>query len=426
MSLTLDAIPASSRSAAWKWGVCGLLFLATLINYMDRLTLNQTAKRVKDELHLTNEQYGQTEQAFGIAFAVGALLTGWVVDRWNVRWVFPVVVLAWSAAGILTGFAQSLAGLLAFRFLLGLFEAGNWPCALRTTQRVLAPHERTLGNSLLQSGAAVGAVLLPLAVQALLDGPGSWRVPFWVIGAAGTPWVLFWLLVVRTEDLALPPRAKAADTAPATREGSLLDVYRDRRFVVLVVIVVTINLTWHFFRVWLPLFLREDHGYSEDAVNYFTSAYYGATYAGTLTAGFATLYLARRGLAVHQTRVLVFLGCSLLTTLSVAVAILPAGPALLGLLLVIGFGALGLFPAYYSLSQDLTTRHQGMLTGTLGCTTWLVTATMHPLVGRWLDRTHDYSLVVALAGLFPLVGFATLVLLWRTPAASPVGAGGGL
>src|SRR5262249_53749971 len=146
-----------TRSAAWKWWVCGLLLLATMINYMDRLTVNAMSQRITDEFELNEKEYGQIEFAFGIAFAMGNLLAGYSGDRWNVRWLFPAAVVLWSGAGFVTGFAQSLFGLMACRFSLGLFESGNWPCALRTTQRILPPAERTMGNSLLQSGAAIGA-----------------------------------------------------------------------------------------------------------------------------------------------------------------------------------------------------------------------------------------------------------------------------
>lgn len=406
----MPVVPA--RSPAWKWWVCGLLLLATMINYMDRLTLNQTAKRIKDELHLNNEEYGRVEFAFGIAFAVGAVIVGWSVDRWNVRWVYPAALLGWSAAGFATGFAETLNGLLACRVALGLFESGNWPCALRTTQRVLPPAERTMGNSILQSGAALGAVVTPLIVQSLVAGPGTWPRPFFVIGALGTVWVFLWLASVRGSDLALPAAKADIATVADGKHTTLLGVYRDPRFWVLVTIVITINLTWHFFRVWLPLYLQESRDYSEKEVNYFTSAYYAATDAGCIMAGIATLRLARHGLPVHRSRQIVYLFCALLTTLSVVVAVVPTGPLLLGLLLVLGFGALGLFPVYYSFSQELTIKHQGKVTGTLGCLTWLATAAMHPLVGRWLDQTKDYASVVAVAGLMPLVGFAALVVLW--------------
>src|SRR5262245_30587892 len=200
------------RGATWKWWVCGLLLLATMINYMDRLTLNQTAKRVMQEVGFDERGYGELESAFAYAFALGAILSGWLADRVNVRWLYPALLLAWSAAGFATGLVHGFLGLLACRFLLGLAEAGHWPCALRTTQRVLPPAERPLGNSLLQSGAALGAVLTPLLILALPQGPDTWRYPFLAVGAAGVSWVVLWLASVRSADL---PREQGPGSSPA-------------------------------------------------------------------------------------------------------------------------------------------------------------------------------------------------------------------
>ncbi len=409
-----------SPSSAWKWWVCGLLLLATMINYMDRLTINQTAKFIKDEIGINNEQYGEIEYAFGLAFALGSLAIGWTVDRWNVRWIYPAALLGWSIAGFLTGFAQGFVPLLACRFVLGLFEAGNWPCALRTTQRILRPDQRTLGNGILQSGAAIGAVFTPLIVQALVSGVGTWPYPFRVIGALGAGWVLLWLATVRSEDLALPPAESDSGTSTAgpyerLRGPAIVRIYADRRFLACLVMAVTINLPWHFFRVWLPLFLQEDRGFTASQMNYFTAGYYLATDAGSLTIGFATLFLARRGMTVHGSRRVMFFCCMILTLFSLAVPWLANRLAVCGLLLVIGFGALGLFPIYYAFTQELTVRHQGKVNGMLGCLTWYATASMHPLVGKWLDRTQDYASVVAMAGLVPMIGFLALLVLWKEP-----------
>jgi ACS family hexuronate transporter-like MFS transporter len=387
--------------------------LATMINYMDRLTVNQTAEEIQDELHLNNEQYGQIEFGFGVAFAVGALGMGLAVDRWNIRWVFPAALLGWSAAGLVTGFSQTFYHLFTCRVILGLFESGNWPCALRTTQHILLPNQRTLGNGILQSGAAIGAIVTPQIVRVLVTGPGTWPRPFFVIGMVGMVWVVLWLASVGKHDLAIP---RVLASSPSVRLGTelarLVHLILNRRFFVLAVLVVSINLTWHFFRAWLPLFLRKHHGYDKSTVQWFSSAYYIATDAGSLTVGFIALWLVRQGLSVHRSRVLVFFACSLLTLLSIAVAHVERGPLLFTLLLVLGFGALGLFPVYYSLSQELTVRDQGKVTGTLGFTTWMASAAMHPLVGRWLDQTKDWPAALALAGLPPLLACITLLLLW--------------
>src|SRR5262249_13616552 len=156
--------------------------------------LNLLAVPIEKELGLSDNQYADLEMAFGLAFALGAIVFGFAVDRFNVFWVYPLAVLAWSASGFLTGYAAGVALPLVFRTCLGFFEAANWPCALRTTQRILPPAERSAGNSILQSGAAVGAIVIPLSLLVLFDEsvPGSWRRPFFVVGAAGATWVLLW------------------------------------------------------------------------------------------------------------------------------------------------------------------------------------------------------------------------------------------
>src|SRR5262249_4685522 len=123
MPTAVSDVSLPTRSGSWKWWVCGLLLLATMINYMDRLTLNQTSKRLMDAFALNEQQYGEIESSFALAFALGALAVGWMVDRWNVWWMYPASVFAWSLAGFATGFANSFMALLLCRFLLGLAEA---------------------------------------------------------------------------------------------------------------------------------------------------------------------------------------------------------------------------------------------------------------------------------------------------------------
>src|SRR5262245_33246280 len=158
-----------TRRPSWKWIVCGLLLCATMLNYMDRLTLNQTSLRIMEAFDLDEEGYGLLETVFSVAFGLGAIGAGFMVDRWNVWWIYPAAVLAWSLAGVATGFVETLAGLYLCRAFLGLMESGHWPCALRTTQRLLTPQQRTLGNSILQSGAALGSIFTPLLVIAFLQ-----------------------------------------------------------------------------------------------------------------------------------------------------------------------------------------------------------------------------------------------------------------
>ena len=157
---------------------------------------------------------------------------------------------------------------------------------------------------------------------------------------------------------------------------------------------------------------QEMHHFNARDTFRFAGAYYVFTDAGALTAGFVTLKLARGGMPVHASRRLVFLACALLTTLCLLVPYLPGGVVLVGSMLAIGFGSLGVFPNYYSFSQDLTTRHQGKLTGALSFCCWVAVAGWLKAVGWMVQGTGSYTVPFLIAGLAPLVGFAALVLLW--------------
>jgi ACS family hexuronate transporter-like MFS transporter len=423
MSLS-DPAAVPDHRVTGRWGVCVLLLFGTMLNYMDRQALNQTSKRILGEFDLNKKQYGRIEAAWGYGFATGAVVVGVLVDRLGVGPVYPVLVFAWSAVGVLTGFVRDYEGLLACRYLLGVMEAGHYPCALRTTQHLLTPRERTMGNSLMHSGGAIGGVLTPLVVLLFVGWLGTtWRVPFLVIGGLGLFWVAAWLLLV-------PRAAHAPPLGPAGAGGSwadaaveivrgFLDVARDRRYWLLVLLVVIVNIPWHFFRAWLPLFLQEGHGYSEGQMQLFSAAYFAVADVGSLGGGFLTLWLARRGLTVFGARVAVFALGTAATLLSLAAAVLPRGPALLAVLLAIGFGSLMLFPVYYSFSQELTARNQGKLTGSLGCINWVAIALMQTFVGELIEHQGRYTEGVAAAGLPPLLGLTVLVFFWRRPAAGP-------
>src|SRR5439155_8797030 len=339
--------PASeSRDGAWKWWVCGLLLLATTINYMDRQTLANAAVRIINEFKLSKEKYGDLELAFGWAFAAGSLLFGFIADRVSVRWLYPAVLFAWSMMGFLSAWTADFSQLLICRTLFGLFEAGHWPCALKTTHLLLSPQDRTMGNGVLQSGASIGAIITPLVMRVMLtDALGSWRLPFQVVGAVGILWVLAWFASIRPRDLSGTLTSNRTTSAGPSRE-SLLSALAGRRFAVTLVIIFCIHTTWQLLRVWLPMFLQKGRGYSESAALFFNSVYFVATDIGCIAAGAVSLWLARRGLTPHAAKCRVYLACSLLTALSVLVAVLPKGWPLLAALLLVGAGSLGLYPCY--------------------------------------------------------------------------------
>src|SRR6185437_11128009 len=203
------------------------------------------------------------------------------------------------------------AGLLICRTALGFFESGHWPCALNTTQRILPPGERAMGNSILQSGSSFGAILAPVVLWFLLTPTvGSWRFAFQAVGGIGLLWVVLWIAVIRESDLAIRPQDQpgekqqpSADVSQSNGEGiaeyessarPVPEVARVpqsyvRRFAVLAITVVSISICWQMFRAWLPLFLQEGRGYSEKFALGFVSAFYAAAGVGCIIAGWASL-----------------------------------------------------------------------------------------------------------------------------------------
>jgi ACS family hexuronate transporter-like MFS transporter len=416
------------RLTPWRtWGICGLMLLATMLNYMDRQTLAQQATEIREELGLSNEDYGWMESGFGVAFAVGGIVTGFITDRVSLRWLYPAILLGWSAVGFLTGWVTSYHQLLACRVLLGFFEAGQWPCALASAQRLLSSRDRPLGNSILQSGASFGAIITPIVVLMLNreGAPGGWRLPFWVIGASGLAWVVAWLAVIRPRDLEIKDAPIAEDPSdPSTwsQSGNAGTVAGEterraflRRLVALGIVVVTISFCWQYFRAWMPMMLEKEHGYSRKDTQLFSSAYYLSAAIGCLVVGFLVKGLAERGWSVHGARLGLFTVCVALTGLGMLAAYLPASPLLLFLLLIVGFGSLGQFPIYYAFSQELSMRQMGKVTGLLGFVSWISWALVSVPMGREIDQTGTYARVTFLAGLAPLIALAAIVLLWREP-----------
>ena len=389
---------------------------------MDRQTLASAASRITTQFQLNQEQYGDLELAFGWSFAAGSLVFGLLADAFPVRLLYPLILAAWSLCGIATGFAEGYGGLLVCRGLLGFFEAGHWPCALKTTQRLLDPGDRAMGNSVLQSGTSIGAIITPLVMRMMMTSElSSWRFAFICVGAVGLLWVVVWFLVVRKHDLTTSqPQAGVASHASISATVSML--FRDTRFWIVAWVIVCINTCWQVLRAWLPKFLQEGRGYLEQDALTFTSAYYLASDVGCLGAGAVSLWLIKKGVTVHRSRAYVFLGCALLTTVTSVSAILPKGPLLLFTLLLAGAGALGVFPCYYAFTQELSSQRQGLVSGLTGVFAWAFSSPAHKLFGWLIDRTDSFNLGIAVAGWLPLCAFLGLWFFWpenRTQKIAP-------
>jgi ACS family hexuronate transporter-like MFS transporter len=245
----------------------------------------------------------------------------------------------------------------------------------------------------------------------MTDELGSWRTAFIVVGAVGLVWVAVWLLLLRPSDLEAPREARQDDAAPGL---SLAAILTGRHFWALAILLTGIQTVWHIYRVWLMKFLQTGRGYEEAVALDFNSLYYISTDVGCIAAGVISMALIRKlGMSPHLARRWVYAGACWLTSLSVLIPWLGKGWLLLAVLLVIGAGALALFPCYYSFVQELSSDHVGRLTGLLSMWVWAVTSPLHSLFGWIADVTQSYDQGLVIAGLAPWLGVLAMRFLWR-------------
>lgn len=430
-------LPTKSITGWWPWAICGILLLATLLNYMDRQALAVTLPALKSQFNLAETRVGMVEGCFGYAFAFGAVFFGIIADKTGPRFLYPIVLGGWSLAGIATALAGQTwltsllekpgdpAGtgvyhwLLICRVALGIFEAGHWPCALLTVRAILNEKDRTLGNGILQSGASIGAVIVPFYVELGEWAGQSWEFPFWSIGIVGLLWIPAWFTLVAGRDLSTPKTDALPELAleKENTKKSKAQVSADfnhllRRLIVLAVMVATLTISWQFLRAWLALFLQDHHKYSKELTRGLMSGYFIAADVGCILSGMLVKRLASAGWQVHSSRLLGYFIFSLLTACGALVPYAGNGWLMIALLFIAGAGILGLHPYYYALTQELSHKHMGSLSGFLAAGGWIVSATSQIYLGKQIEAHKSYELGLLMVGLAPLIGFVTLLILW--------------
>ena len=466
------------RANAWAWGLCWLMFASTVLNYMDR----QTITLVKDEVTAafaikSDADFGWILAAFSMTYALFQVPAGYLVDRWDLRWSYAAAVAWWSLAAMAIALVPGVGMLIVCRALLGVGESFNWPCALRVTARVLPPADRSLGNGIFNSGAAVGAVVTPIVVTYLTRLFG-WRTAFVVIGALGFLWVAAWLILVQgperrllarevrtkptelANDLDQPglsstarvafgfvllvaagvglsaywwglshiwlsialailgPLAVAALLRLDQLKGadwavSLGEMVRIRRFWVLVVVSVSINICWHFLINWTPTYLKGERGLAFQAGNFLSAIPFLAADGGNLGGGWLSRRLATRGRTAVRARQIVMSLCMLLIVSGISVSVAPNVTIAVIVLAVMATGTAAFMANYFAFTQEVSSRHTGLVVGYLGGIGNLFVAGFQPFAGLVKDRTGSFSLIFLLIGIAPLVGLGALLWGWN-------------
>jgi ACS family hexuronate transporter-like MFS transporter len=180
-----------------RWWIVSLLFLAAVLNYVDKNTLSLLAPTIQKDLGFDDQAYANIQNAFQIAYTIALLASGVMVDKLGPRLSLGLFVAWWSVANVLTAWARSVTSLGIFRFLLGLGEAGNWTASPKAVAEWFPTKERGFAIGVYTAGTPIGMTLAPIFIIGLA-GAFGWRSVFVVTGLLGLLWLVPWLVLYRS------------------------------------------------------------------------------------------------------------------------------------------------------------------------------------------------------------------------------------
>ncbi len=413
---------------SWRWRIVGLLFLATMINYMDRLALYNTQRYLLPEFEPDPEKrnlvYANINFAFGLSFGLFQIVAGFLIDRFSLRWLYLGAIVVWSLAGLLTGFvpAGAVAALMALRVVLGLGEAFNWPCAVACIRRMIPRESRSVANGFFHSGASLGAIATPFLVLLFVDtstGEG-WRTVFISVGAVGVLWAILWMVQTRGERgriIDAPPTADPGYEAEPAR--SFAHVLGLHPFWICLGTGICVNLCWHFYNQWFPRYLTEDIRLSGPSEQWILAGFYVAADLGSLFSGWLIRKRIRGGRTVETSRkqTMLFLAIAVFCA-SMPAAFISSDVlwAKFAFFYIVAAAAMGGFAIFFSLAQDIVPRHTAQILGVCGCMSWLVISGVTKMIGDFqLAGPGKYADLFALVGCVPLIA-AIIGWQWKEPS----------
>lgn len=309
-----------------RWTICAMLFVATSINYMDRQVLSilkpalsgntlqlkpffSWIPSVETSIHLTNVDYGNILAAFQIAYALGVVFAGRLVDRLGCRKGYPIVTGLWSLAAMGHALVNTVLGFGIARFLLGLGESGNFPAAVKATAEWFPPKERAFATGLFNSGASVGAILAPLTVPWVALHFG-WRAAFLITGIFSATWIVWWSIRYRT-----PASATEMCEVVTIRPPSTIAWWRLLRYRQAWGFMIGKFLTdpvWWFFLFWLPQYFNSRFKLDLSHIGLPLVVVYVSSTVGSVGGGWLPKKFVSAGMALKRARIAAMLMCACL------------------------------------------------------------------------------------------------------------------
>jgi ACS family hexuronate transporter-like MFS transporter len=401
-----------------RWLIIGLVFLATVINYLDRLTISVLAPVITRDLRLTNLEFAQVGSWFLVAYTISQALSGWLYDRIGSKRGFAASVVVWSTAALSTAAATSVGTLSLCRFALGAGEAGNWPGAAKVVAEWFPVRQRAFAMAIFNSGAALGAVVSP-PIIVWLQLTYGWQAAFLVTGSLGFAWLVLWLLFYHAPDRhpLITPEERAAiaadaDVTPGVGAsvgwGALLG-YRQVWAIVLARFMV--DPTWWLYITWLPKYLSDARGFSLVQIGLYAWVPYLAADIGSLTGGWVSGYLISRGWSVDHARKIVIAAAAALMPAGILAVRAESAAVALALMCVVLFAFQVWINNVQTLPSDFfPARAVGSVAGLGGFGAGLGSM-LFTLATGWVVDHFSYTPIFTVAGLLGPVGTVVLFAL---------------
>jgi len=435
MATTLK--PAAPRSiSSLRWWIGGILFASTVINYVDRQTLSLLAPYLKTEYRWTNTDYANIVIAFRVAYSIGQIVFGRLMDRIGTRRGLTLTVAWYSIVSGATSLARGLLSFAGFRFLLGLGESGNWPAATKAVSEWFPKHERGLATALFDSGSSVGGAIAPFLVLPIYFRWG-WRPAFAVPGFLGFLWLIGWRWLYHSPEN--HPRISQAELQMITTDKSesisrpvdkaqthWSDLLRLPQTWGTIIAKTFTDPVWFFVTDWFPIFLVskgiELRGGLIAVWVPFIAADLGNFFAGGVSG-----CLIKRGWTLGAARKALVIFGGLGVTLLIP-TIFSSNLYVTTLLFALATFSYSSFSTMANvLPSDLYNSDSvASVSGLSGAGAGIGTIVAFKLIGHFSDArhanaTHAFDPIVIVAGLVPFVGMILVLLLVRNTHATEEG-----
>lgn len=311
-----------------RWWVIILIFIATVINYIDRTAFALLWPEMGKDLGMDNSDYAIMLNVFMATYAAGKFLSGKLYDKIGTRLGFTVSIIVWSLASAFHAFARGIITLSIFRGLLGLGEAGNWPGAVKSNGEWFPVKERAIAQGIFNSGASIGNVIAPFVIVYLYTAFG-WKTTYIILGAVGLLWVIPWLFLNKStpekhpwvtqeeRDLILADRIdkEVSTEAKQTKSLSVSKILSYKQSWGVLLCRFFIEPIWWFFAGWMPIYLNKTFNLSIEEIAATMWISYLMAAAGSIVGGWFSGFLMKtksvdiaRKITISIGGLLVFIG----------------------------------------------------------------------------------------------------------------------